>query len=209
MDEVSRSGRTVLFVSHNLGSLSQICTRGLLLHGGRVHSHGTIQDVVNDYLKLANEQGHFTAEQADPSCPMQITELFLTDRADRRINEIAHDEEFFVSLKLNVNHIQRGAMFCVALLNKYKRRVFTEHRSIEDLVNGETGEFRIKFRVPGDFIAPNNYSFLVQIFFPDGEILQELMDICPFMVIDTGSALASYKDYGYVQIKGHWQIGRE
>ena len=209
MDEVSRSGRTVLFVSHNLGSLSQICKNGLLLHGGQVHSHGTIQDVVNDYLKLANEQGHFTAEQTDPSRPMQITELFLTDGSGGRTNEIAHDEEFFVSLKLNVNHIQRGAMFCVALLNKYKRRVFTEHRSIEDLVKGESGEFRIRFRVPGEFIAPNNYSFLVQIFFPDGEILQELMDICPFMIIDIGSDLASYKDYGYVQIKGDWQVERE
>ena len=36
MDDVSRSGRTVLFVSHNLGSLAQICNKGLLLHKGEM-----------------------------------------------------------------------------------------------------------------------------------------------------------------------------
>lgn len=206
MDEVSRSGRTVLFVSHNLGSLSQICKNGLLLHHGKVHSHGSIQDVVNDYLKLASEHGHFALEEADESKEMQITEVVVTDKAGRPTNEIAHNDEFFVSLRLNVNHIQRGAMFCIALLNKYKRRVFTEHKTIEDLVWDKRGAFQIKFRIPGEFIAPNNYSFLVQIFLPDGEILQDLFDICPFHIVDMGSDLTSYKDYGYVQIKGDWQV---
>jgi lipopolysaccharide transport system ATP-binding protein len=209
MDEVSRSGKTVLFVSHNLGSLSQICKNGLLLHNGRVQSHGTIQDTVNEYLKLAPDQGQYAIDEADKTLEMQISEVIITDRAGRVTNEIAHNEDFFLSLKVNVNHVRRGAMFCVALLNKYKRRVFTEHKTIEELIKGEDGEFRIKFRVPGDFIAPNSYSFLVQIFFPDGEILQDLFDICPFVVIDTGSDLASYKDYGYVQIKGEWRVGRE
>lgn len=209
MDEVSRSGKTVLFVSHNLGSLSQICKNGLLLHHGQIHSHGSIQDVVNDYLKLADEQDHFKLEQPDDTREMQVTEVILTDKAGRPANEIPHNEEFFVSLKINVNHIQRGAMFCVALLNKYKRRVFTEHKTIDDLVKGETGMFRINFRIPGDFIAPNNYSFLVQIFSPDGEVLQDLVDICPFIIVDTGSELASYQDYGYVQIKGEWQVSRQ
>ncbi|MEP6849623.1 MAG: ABC transporter ATP-binding protein [Acidobacteriota bacterium] len=208
MDEVSRSGRTVLFVSHNLGSLSQICTNGLLLHHGRIHSHGSIQDTVNDYLKLANEHGHFTLEDPDIARPMQITEAIVLAHGDRPTNEVPHNEEFFLSLRLNVRHVQRGAMFCVALLNKYKRRVFTEHKPIEELLNERDGEFWIKFRIPANFIAPNNYSFLIQIFFPDGEVLQELMDVCPFVVIDMGSDLAAYTDCGYVQIKGEWKVER-
>jgi lipopolysaccharide transport system ATP-binding protein len=209
MDEVSRSGRTVLFVSHNLGSLSQICKRGLLLHHGKVLSHGSIQETVNDYLKLAGQESHFTLHEADSGREMQITEVVIEDKSGSITNEIPHDEELFLSLKVNVNRIRRGAMFCVALLNKYKRRVFTEHKTIEELLPGGTGEYRFKFCLPGDFIAPNNYSFLVQIFYPDGEILQELFDICPFLVVDTGSNLASYSDYGYVQIKGDWAVNRE
>ena len=209
MDEVSRSGRTVLFVSHNLGSLSQICDSGLLLNNGQIYSHGTIQDTVNDYLKLSTEQSHFTIEDPDTDRPILITEALLVNPAGLPTNEVPYNEEFFLSLKLSVKHVQRGAMFCVALLNTYKRRVFTEHKTIKDLVNEDGGEFRLKFRIPGDLIAPNSYSFLIQIFLPNGEVVQELMDVCPFTVIDTGSELASYKDYGYVQIKGEWQSDRQ
>jgi hypothetical protein len=97
-------------------------------------------------------------------------------------------------------------MFCLALLNKYKRRVFTEHKTVEELLNGRTGDFDVRFSVPGNFIAPNNYSFLLQVFTPDGEVLQELNDVCPFEVVDAGSDMVGYRDFGYVIAKGEWRV---
>jgi hypothetical protein len=40
-------------------------------------------------------------------------------------------------------------------------------------------------------------------------VLQELFDICRFDVIDTGSDLAAYKDYGYLQVRGNWRVWRD
>jgi lipopolysaccharide transport system ATP-binding protein len=209
MDEVSRSGRTVLFVSHNLGSLAQICNKGLLLHKGKLLSHGDIRETVNDYLKLSDQENQFALENIDAAAEMQITEVAIADAGGRITNEIAHNEDFFVTIGANVRRFKRGAMFCVALLNKYKRRVFTEHKDIEDLLSGRTGEHRVRFCIPGDFVAPNSYSFVVQIFTPEGEIVQELFDICPIDVIDAGSEFAAYKDFGYVLVKGEWQVCRD
>ena len=209
MDEVSRSGRTVLFVSHNLGSLAQICNKGLLLNKGEMVSHGDIRETVNDYLKLSGQENQFALQNPDAAADMQVTGVAIADTAGRITNEIAHNEEFFVTIRFNVKRFRRGANFCVALLNKYKRRVFTEHKDIEQLVEGRPGEYTARFRVPGDFVAPNHYSFLVQIFCTDGDIVQELFDICPLDVIDAGSELAAYKDYGYVLVKGEWQLCRD
>ena len=51
MDEVSRSqGRTVLFVSHNMEAVLKLCTRALLIDGGRVRTIGDVKDVVPAYL---------------------------------------------------------------------------------------------------------------------------------------------------------------
>ena len=50
LKEVTSSGRTVLFVSHNLPSLTSLCTRGILLEQGRVALDGPIDDVVAKYL---------------------------------------------------------------------------------------------------------------------------------------------------------------
>jgi lipopolysaccharide transport system ATP-binding protein len=49
MEDVSKSGRTILFVSHNLASLKNICKRGFLLDKGVMVAQGEIQSVINMY----------------------------------------------------------------------------------------------------------------------------------------------------------------
>ena len=53
MEELSDSGRTVVFVSHDLGAVSKLCQRAVLLHGGRVAMVGPSEEVVAHYLKGA------------------------------------------------------------------------------------------------------------------------------------------------------------
>jgi len=56
MKSVSEEGRTVLFVSHNMGAIKQLCTRAILLENGTLRSSGTPVKVINDYfLKDDNE----------------------------------------------------------------------------------------------------------------------------------------------------------
>jgi lipopolysaccharide transport system ATP-binding protein len=50
MKDVSTSGRTVLFVSHNMQAVSLLCNRGILLQGGRVAFQGNVQGAVDQYL---------------------------------------------------------------------------------------------------------------------------------------------------------------
>lgn len=206
MREVGASGRTVLFVSHNLGSLGQICTKGLLLDDGKLMSYGGIEEAISDYLNLTLTEGQFKLDEPDDNRDMDFTAVSVTNKDGRAASEIPHDEEFFLDFNLKIKRKRRGALFCVALLNKNKERVFTEHKLVEDIVPGNVHEARLKFKIPKNFVAPNTYSFLLQIFLPDGEIIHNLFDICPFNVLDTGSELSAYKDYGYVQIKGDWQM---
>lgn len=52
MQDVSRSeGRIVLFVSHNMSSIRQLCNRGLLLENGKIKCAGDIEDIVSFYVK--------------------------------------------------------------------------------------------------------------------------------------------------------------
>src|SRR5215510_15131432 len=44
MDDVARAGRTVVFVSHNMGLLQTLCERGIFLHEGGLHTDGTIAE---------------------------------------------------------------------------------------------------------------------------------------------------------------------
>ncbi|MDB6128029.1 MAG: transporter ATP-binding protein [Verrucomicrobia bacterium] len=55
MNGISRSGRTVLFVSHQLDALRSICQTGLLLESGRVAASGEIQGVIARYHRPQSE----------------------------------------------------------------------------------------------------------------------------------------------------------
>ena len=68
MDDVAQAGRTVVFVSHNMSILQQLCERGIFLQQGVVHTDGTITEAVDAYLQ--------TLEQAKG--------LDLSQRTDRK-----------------------------------------------------------------------------------------------------------------------------
>ncbi|HVV54364.1 MAG TPA: ABC transporter ATP-binding protein, partial [Mucilaginibacter sp.] len=55
MGDVSKGeGRTILFVSHNMGAILNLCNTGMLLNHGRLHSLGEISHVLADYNNLLN-----------------------------------------------------------------------------------------------------------------------------------------------------------
>jgi len=50
MGDVAKEGRTVLFVSHNMAAVRNLCSRALLLKEGQIRSSGIVEDVVQEYL---------------------------------------------------------------------------------------------------------------------------------------------------------------
>lgn len=52
MGEAAQAGRTVLFVSHNMGAVSGLCQRGIWIDGGRIREDGDVDDVTQQYLTV-------------------------------------------------------------------------------------------------------------------------------------------------------------
>lgn len=66
MDEVAKKdGRTVLFVSHNMGALESICKNGILLTGGKIAAQGNASKVVDEYSKSYKTSNIFIKPTAD------------------------------------------------------------------------------------------------------------------------------------------------
>lgn len=51
MEEIGKSGRTILFVSHNLSAVQSLCKKGIFLVNGQVNYKGPIEQVINTYRK--------------------------------------------------------------------------------------------------------------------------------------------------------------
>ncbi len=57
MEDAASTGRTVLFVSHNMGLMQTLCQRGIFLEDGTVIADGDIGEAVNAYLRSLDEAG--------------------------------------------------------------------------------------------------------------------------------------------------------
>ena len=65
MQDVAQSGRTVLFVSHNMGTLRALCSRGILMQKGSIRLEGDVETVVESYS--ARQGAQDTAQLMRPN----------------------------------------------------------------------------------------------------------------------------------------------
>jgi homopolymeric O-antigen transport system ATP-binding protein len=86
MEDVSKAGRTVLFVSHNMGAVRNLCSRAILLNQGRIQASGATQDVIQEYLSMV-----YTDQASDT----------LGERQDRSGNGNVRAVSFQVSARGN------------------------------------------------------------------------------------------------------------
>jgi len=80
------SGRTVLFVSHNMASIKRLCPKAMLMSMGRVDSIGATADVIDRYLSTGAEVGRllqWEEGEAPSSSEMKLTAIRVLDDKGR------------------------------------------------------------------------------------------------------------------------------
>jgi lipopolysaccharide transport system ATP-binding protein len=60
MNDISRGGRTILFVSHNMAATRQLCSRCILLMAGQVMVDGMVGEAIGAYLNVGGDRTEFT-----------------------------------------------------------------------------------------------------------------------------------------------------
>jgi lipopolysaccharide transport system ATP-binding protein len=143
MQDVAKSGRTVLFVSHNLAAMQALCTRGLFLSEGRVKLDGPIADAVKQYV---NEYA-------------SITDIKLLNRTDREGDGLLYFTDFWLEdgqgMPIKTILTGQDVRFCFAYQSKQRLSkvhvAFNLHETIGDpLVNCNTADVGQDFDVePG------------------------------------------------------------
>lgn len=202
MEDVSKNqGRTVLFVSHNMGIISNICNIGFVFQNGRLIYSGKTSDAINLYLDNSKEFQVY--ETKDKNKPVSFrTVHFSADRGAK--NEFAHNEP--VNIRLEVQNVNpRNLDIGIAVLDRFKSKVFTVIRNLD--LEGQNGKsLVVECEIPPSFLAPGSYSLDVALFNSKITSYEYLTDILPFKVIDNGTELAAFEgaDYGSVLCNPRW-----
>lgn len=210
MEDVSKNeGRTVLFVSHNMGVVAQLCKKAILLQKGSIISNDTVDAVIQKYMSL--DQGASNEYVIDTSKPITkpnyFTKLFSTNNRNEVTGNFSFNENinlnFSFVIKQNVSNLQIG----IGLNDKYQNRIFTILKPISFFKKGNDFEYSGSVTIPAQIIAPNIYSFVFAVWTKDGNVFDLIDNVCQIKIFDNGTDLALYEgiDHGSIIINAEWQ----
>lgn len=197
MGDVSKGeGRTVLFVSHDLNAVSQICDTGILLSKGMVEYKGAIRETVSTYLNSNNDSVIYLNQKDNSAKPMFIQEIQVLKTNGEVSKEYLYNEPINFKFTIGINEKIKDTSFFVTILDSRKRRVFSCEREFVD----ET----MTLSIEPNTLVRGNYSIHAFINQPKVAQLDVAEDVCKFTVIDPGSYLSKHGEYDYGSVFGRY-----
>ncbi len=151
MSEVGRHGRTVLYVSHDLGSITRLCPRAIWLEKGQIRADGPAPEIVSSYLDRG-VAATLSAEFADDDeLPCALTSVAIRDLHGELLSRPRRDQPFVVDLGIRVRAPTPGLDLAIWLLNETGARVIDEDWSDAERDTSlcqEPGDYRVAVSVP-------------------------------------------------------------
>jgi lipopolysaccharide transport system ATP-binding protein len=198
MDEVARGGRTVLFVSHNMAVMRQICTKGLLLNQGRVMKTGTIGEVVDTYLATgAEHEGRWRREKPVPETPgIFIQEASVFNSTSASAGHLDCTENFTVEVKAQANGTFNKGQIALSILNKEGVVILTTCNSdtAREYLPIESGAHTWRVVIPGNLLAPDTYYLRITAHQPRFQFYDIMDSTVSFRIEDVGSLRSVFHD---------------
>ena len=166
MREVSRVGKTVLFVSHQMAAVQNLCQSGILLSQGSVEKVGPIAEVVSHYLKESNSLADLSfAERLDRegSGQLQFTGLKLKDGDGGEVTAFTCGSPAVLDILIantsgrNVHNVRIG----IGIDNDMGQRivVFATHLADRDFPEVASDISNVEIRIPRLTLTAGRYGF--------------------------------------------------
>ena len=199
MRHVSRSGRTVLFVSHNMSAITTLCSRALLLHQGRLVKEGSPAAVVSDYLAAALGASG-TATWTDPARSpgtdgFKLAAVSVMDEAGAPVSLVNIEQPIQVRIEYEVA-VPRMKFRCVASFYTRGACSFASPEPVE-AVREETGRYASIVHIPGNLLSEGEYTVGLSVFASRGKKLHycRINDVVGFQVYDAVTGDSARGDY--------------
>lgn len=186
MKDVSSEGRTVLFVSHNMGAIKALCTSGILLENGRVKEAGDMDKVIEKYFKKEEgAEGHFSPVKFDRNDKVVVEEVIISNQKGVKTESYLVGDDLVVELKLNSDQLYERPYIFVGIKSNYAT-ITAANTMIDGIVSSsfEPGENRIKVTFKNLPLLPQEYHLFMGMRMNDGKTpLMETKDIGTFGIV--------------------------
>jgi lipopolysaccharide transport system ATP-binding protein len=211
----SSQQRAVLFVSHNMASIKALCSRAVLLDGGRLAADGHVDDVVQQYIDGSRPPA---SGEIDPGRPLagtgeaRLIRVELLDRDGAAINEVLFAQPFSVAFEVDVKSPIADAVFEVDISTADGTYVTTSLSTDKGVAPAELRPGRHRVRLDLDVtLLPDHYSIDLGVHHTGApwtiDFARRTLDFHAMNVAKTGADRYPYDARrGFVRPQGRWNI---
>lgn len=159
--ELKKSDTTVIFVSHDQGSLERFCDRGVLIDEGEVITYGKIQDVLKSYSSVVleeldhNDPDKTESQDGNKVEYAEIFDVAVRNTQSKKTTKFSFQDDIFVDYKIKVKRKIVNPVFGVTIWQKNVEKAIL---ATNTLIDGyaETGVFNKGDTIIFKVKLPNN-----------------------------------------------------
>ena len=198
IQSISKAGKTVLFVSHNISTVKTLCESGALLENGRMVLKGPASMVVDRYIASNSESTGIwvRSSEAKGSKEISFVKAFLSDSEGR----ITTDFDMTSKINLNIEALSQkkyeNIQFAIRVTNQDGIPIFTTcNTDLEKrFLPLEPGLTRYSLIIDCNLLAPGKYTLKIAVHLPKAILYDLIDDVLSFEIHDTGSLEKILKD---------------
>jgi lipopolysaccharide transport system ATP-binding protein len=216
MEHIAGEGRTVLFVSHNMSAVKELCTSAMLLDQGQKIFAGPVDEVVNCYLDSSLNKlytGEISLDMHSfQSETFSFEKVSINNNVGQSLCHVKINEPLAITLRFSVKQPVQNVRIGIGLGTILGVRVATLHHTDTGLqpFSGDVGVYEIELNVKNPLL-PNTYIISVWVLSTlGGELLDYVPEALRFDVVEISADDYIYHGYkaALVQIKGEWGEAR-
>ena len=214
MGAVAKEGRTVLFVSHNMGAITQLCGRAVQLEKGRLKRSGSAGEVVAAYLSSVagtELKSSWSDESSTPNgADVQFRSARLLSADEQPLSITSFNESPRVEIAYEVKAPIRNLSVTCLLHDSMSNLVFESMDTDMPEWNGcvrEPDVYRATTQIPSSLLKPGRYQISFSAFVEGVRVFARLDRVLTFDVSGVGYTLQP-KRTGIVSPVLKWKVCR-
>jgi lipopolysaccharide transport system ATP-binding protein len=188
MGDISKGeGRTILFVSHNMAAIKNLCSYGILLENGIIKSKGAINNVLNDYLSYNSKRTLVNLENREDRIGngvLQFTEIsFLNNKGHHQKTFLSGEEvNILLKYKTSENVSLKNVSISLAFNNNLDTQIAMLGNEISNEIFEEVlGEGVVICKIPKIQLVSGNYN--LNLFSKVGDNISDwIMNTCSLII---------------------------
>lgn len=194
MNQASKGeGRTVLFVSHNMTAVKNLCLNTIILEKGSVLTSGSTLEVLPIYLEnsIVNINGALDLSKINKLYSLNLIQLLKISIVNSKHSEtetLLFGELPIVYFAFDVLSFVENVIMQVIIYNENNDAIISSHNLQQGkyiLQDFHTGRFEVKLTI-NNILMPGNYSANVVFSKPDGTPIEWIDGSCKFSVVNIG-----------------------